>query len=49
MITIIITFLVFIILIKKYNLRLDWIKESKMLLLYYNSNNSREYKVIFKF
>lgn len=48
MITLIISFLVFFILIKKYNPRLSWVEDSKMLLLYYNANNSRKYKIIFK-
>jgi hypothetical protein len=33
----------------KWNPRLDWVEDSGVVLLYYNSNNSRKYKVIFKF
>ena len=33
----------------KYNPSLEYIKESKMFILYYNFGNSRNYLVIFRF
>ena len=33
----------------KFNPRLNYIKESKVLILYYNVFNSRDYVIIFRF